>query len=114
MINIITTSIKDGGCPCKEVEGAGEDEEKEGGGGRQKGFYHPHQFHPQREMIMIIIFTNITIIMVNIIITIIIIMCMQAALEDQLSKGGNLLSEPRTMIVAMEVFFPLPLLLSVL
>ena len=71
---------------------------------------------------MIIIITNITIIISNIIITVIIIIIMQAALEDQLSQGGNLLSEPRTMIVAMEVFlslplllfFPLPLLLSVL
>jgi len=27
----------------------------------------------------------------------------KAALEDQLSQGGNLLSEPRTMIVAMEI-----------
>ena len=65
-------------------------------------------------MIMIIIITNITIIISNIIITVIIIIIMQAALEDQLSQGGNLLSEPRTMIVAMEVFFPLPLLLLVL
>ena len=73
MINIFITSIKDGGCPCKEVEGAGEDEEKEGGRGRQKGFYRPHQFHPRREMIMIIIITNITIIISNIIITVIII-----------------------------------------
>ena len=38
MINIFITSIKDGGCPCKEVEGVGEDEEKEGGRRRQKGF----------------------------------------------------------------------------
>ena len=68
-------------------------------------------------IISIIITIIIIIIMVNIIITIIIgniIICLQAALEDQLSQGGNLLSEPRTMIVAMEVFFPLPLLLSVL
>ena len=56
-------------------------------------------------MIMIIIITNITIIISNIIITVIIIIIMQAALEDQLSQGCNLLSEPRTMIVSMEVFY---------